>query len=93
MHGCFETVPIQPEVQVKNILIKPSSDMIRDCDAGPTPPNKEQYLAATPKEKEKLLHDHIVSLYATLHSCSDRWAVLRQWYDKQNSLFSSSLPN
>lgn len=93
MHGCFETVPIQPEIQTKNILIKPSSDMTKDCEAGPTPPNKQQYLAATAKEKEKLLHDHIVSLYATLHSCNNRWVVLRQWYDKQEQLLSSTSPN
>lgn len=77
--GCG-TTPTAP--QYKTVVIAPDDNQLVDCLVV-EPPEKAAYVAATPKEREKLLIDLADKQMKNSFLCNDRWAKVRQWKKQQ----------
>lgn len=69
------------------IVIKPSADMVKDCEDLTAPPDRSTYRDASPQEREQLLHKYASSEQTALTKCNKRWPVLREWILQQEQLY------
>lgn len=73
--GCATT---DPKVIYKTEVVAPDDNLLVDCDVQ-EPPNKEEYIAATPKDREKMLVDKISLMMKDGFTCNKRFETLRKW--------------
>lgn len=58
--------------------VTPEDHLILDCQITP-PPDKEEYLVATDKQKELLLSNTLATQYKYTKECNVRLKNLREW--------------
>lgn len=85
--GC-SSVPVT-EIKTETTVVKPTTDLIKDCDITAVLPDKQTYLNQNPSDKETSLHDYAATLQKDMRECNLRWAVLRNWFSKQEKIFSN----
>lgn len=84
-----ETVPRLE--QAKTVVIAPEDSQLLDCLVA-APPDKAVYVAATPKEREKMLIELAEKNYKNAFLCNDRWGKLRDWKKKQLENYQKNNP-
>ena len=85
--GLFEQKQ-EPKVIYKTTVIAPPDNLIIDCLVEP-PPNKEAYMAATDKEREKMLAAVIQTQFKNTFVCNNRLKELRAWKVKQLDMYNT----
>jgi len=75
--GCG-TMGLQTNVVYKTEVIAPEDSLLLDCDVM-SPPEREAYIAATMKEREKMLVNFSMKQMENLFVCNKRFKALRDW--------------
>lgn len=78
--GCGSNPPV---VQIQNKLLTPDDNLLQDCVVT-HPPDKDVYIGALEKEREKMLVTYSSSLLNDLFTCNNQLKALREW--KRNSI-------
>lgn len=71
-----------------NTLIVPPDSLITDCTILP-PPDKQTYLAASSKEKEKILGGYTRDLLDNFGACNARLGIIRKWISDQSKIYNT----
>jgi uncharacterized protein YcfL len=82
--GCPATIPL---VKTEYVVVKPEAAMVKDCDIT-APPSSESYSISTFKEKETALFNYSSALIDDNAKCNSQWKILRDWFTKQESIYS-----
>lgn len=83
--GC-DTMSVK--VKTEYVLVAPKNDLLVDCDKE-APPNKDVYMSATLKEREKLLTTHSLKQYENIDKCNVQLKNLRKWKVEQEMLYKN----
>jgi hypothetical protein len=88
VYGCTHapSQPTPPEVHY--VLVKPSYDLLKDCDVGNPPPDKNNYINSSIADRERMLHDYASFQQLAMGKCNTRWSVLRDWYTNQSKNYT-----
>jgi len=85
--ACGST-PVKPDTIIKYELIKPSPYLLEPCSIT-EPPNKKDYMSATPGDKEKYLSKLSLDLYRDINLCNNHWNILKKWYADQENVYNN----
>lgn len=89
--GC-STMEQQPQpTQFRNVFVKPSAALTKDCPVS-APPDKAAFMAASEKERIKMLGAADLMLQGDLKNCNDQWQTLRDWYVQQEAIHTKNNP-
>ncbi len=86
LSGCGMFTKKSESFVERQVLVKPSEQMITNCSAT-KPPEKDTYLKLSANEKEAVLFEFSNSLLKDILTCNAQWQELRQWYSKQSEIF------
>ena len=78
--GCA-TAPEKPAIY-KTVVVAMPDNLLQDCPIL-TPPAKDVYMAATPKDREKMLIDLAAKNIKNTDTCNVDRAKSRQWKKEQ----------
>jgi hypothetical protein len=87
LSGCATT---QPTVIYKTIAVLPPDSLLQDCDIV-APPPVATYVAAEPKEREKMLIDHSSKQIKNIGTCNSIKKKEREWKQQQKDLYKSAV--
>ena len=73
----------------KSVLISPPQAFTEDCTVEP-PPEKEAYISASMKDREKMLYDMNMKQLKNIKTCNERMKHLRDWRTQQEALYEET---
>jgi len=69
---------VEPKYVYKTEVISPKDEWLIDCELI-EPPNKNEYMLGTVKDREKLLSNFASKLMNSIIVCNKRLADIREW--------------
>jgi len=82
--GCATKTEYQVVYKTKVVYLKPSDALLNYKIEVPAPPDKEEYINATPIEREQMLSSYIIDLLKTIKEYKIKENNLIQWYKDNN---------
>ena len=67
-----------PVVSYKTLVVAPNDSLLVNAYI-PPPPSKDEYMAASPRDREGLLVKHSMQLMKSLEAVNIRFKELREW--------------
>ena len=85
--GC-QTCPV-PVTVTKYVVVHPSDALIADCPDTVAPPEPKLYVAATAKEKERMMSEYASAQQVERQKCNARWKGVRSWFSDQDKVYAA----
>jgi len=83
--GCAPKTEYQIVYKTKTIYLKPSDAILDYKIDTPAPPDKENYIKATPVRREMMLTNYIIDLLKTIKQYKNKENNLREWFKNDNN--------
>jgi len=78
--GCVPKTEYQVVYKTKTIYLKPSDVIIDYKITTPPPPNKKEFIEATPIKREQMLTNYIIDLLKTIKQYKNKENSLKEWF-------------
>lgn len=90
LSGCFETFKGNKPIEVKYTVVKPNASQVKDCSVSAPP--SVAYATSSVADKEAILYNYSSSLLDDLTKCNSQWQSLRDWFIKQDAIYTDKKP-
>jgi hypothetical protein len=88
--ACATTQPPEP-IRTRTIFVEPPAALVQNCPIT-APPGKEEYLKATPRDRDQMGDDYIRKLQSDLKNCNKDKKDLRDWTKANRDIYTKDNP-